>query len=145
MSRRSDTSSPNLTCRTKLTRSGRSTQSNTETLDSSTRRSYAECVSTSDGAPWYQPFLTPRLSFLNKPLSAYVLVDWADNARDILSFFLNYLPDGVSSEPLPTHLERVPSAVADQRRASGFNQRSLVCVGHSYGGCSLWVSYTLIG
>ncbi|ETW77306.1 hypothetical protein HETIRDRAFT_436230 [Heterobasidion irregulare TC 32-1] len=65
------------------------------------------------------------------------MFDWADNARDILSFFLNYLPDGVSSEPLPTHLERVPSAVADQRRASGFNQRSLVCVGHSYGGCSL--------
>ncbi|THH11139.1 hypothetical protein EW146_g8142 [Bondarzewia mesenterica] len=65
------------------------------------------------------------------------IFDWADNARDILNFFLQYLPDSVSADPLPVHLERVPSSVSEERRVHGFRERSLVSVGHSFGGCSL--------
>ncbi|KAA1472838.1 alpha/beta-hydrolase, partial [Dentipellis sp. KUC8613] len=65
------------------------------------------------------------------------LFDWKDHTRDHLNFFLNYLPETVSAQPLPTLLERVPDAVADARRVRGFPQRKLVAIGHSLGGSTL--------
>ncbi|KAI0052389.1 hypothetical protein FA95DRAFT_1602038 [Auriscalpium vulgare] len=65
------------------------------------------------------------------------LFDWADNSRDILNFFLHYLPEAPSSEPMPLHLPRVPSVISDARRVHGLRQRTLVTVGHSFGGTSL--------
>ena len=65
--------------------------------------------------------------------------DWSDNVRDITNFLSNYLPD--SAEPystLPTHLERVPAKVSGNRTKSGFSHRTLVAIGHSFGGGSLY-------
>ncbi|KAF8336443.1 Alpha/beta hydrolase fold-1, partial [Cantharellus anzutake] len=66
--------------------------------------------------------------------------DWMDNARDILSFVENYIPDGPfvpTTTPLPTHLPRVSPDVAAERRKQGFKHRNLVGIGHSLGGCSI--------
>ncbi|RXW19272.1 hypothetical protein EST38_g6587 [Candolleomyces aberdarensis] len=62
--------------------------------------------------------------------------DWQDNTRDILNFFTNFLPTEASAAPLPLHLTRIPEAESDRRRASGFQFRRLMIVGHSYGGCT---------
>ncbi|KAI0058358.1 hypothetical protein BV25DRAFT_1286064 [Artomyces pyxidatus] len=65
------------------------------------------------------------------------LFDWVDNTRDILNFLLHYLPEVVASEPLPVHLPRVSPVEIEARGYYGFRNRSLVVLGHSYGGCSL--------
>ncbi|KAH0578424.1 hypothetical protein H2248_003572 [Termitomyces sp. 'cryptogamus'] len=62
--------------------------------------------------------------------------DWTDNARDILNFFNFYLPSKASALPLPTHLVRVPAEESTHRQKNPFNHRTLVLVGHSYGGCT---------
>lgn len=67
-------------------------------------------------------------------------VDWNDNARDILNFLLHFLPSQPTSGVLPTHLARVALDESERRKADGFAGRALVAVGHSYGGCSSWVS-----
>ncbi|KAI0316957.1 Alpha/beta hydrolase family-domain-containing protein [Amylostereum chailletii] len=66
-----------------------------------------------------------------------LLFDWTDNVRDILNFFLHYLPEGTSDQDLPTHLERVSNSETNSRQRNGYSRRSVVAVGHSYGGCSL--------
>ncbi|KAI0058362.1 alpha/beta-hydrolase [Artomyces pyxidatus] len=66
-----------------------------------------------------------------------LLFDWVDNTRDILNFFLHNLPETVSPEPLPVHLPRVSPLETEARVNYGFPSRSLVILGHSYGGCSL--------
>ncbi|KAI0028058.1 Alpha/beta hydrolase family-domain-containing protein, partial [Vararia minispora EC-137] len=65
------------------------------------------------------------------------LYDWMDNTRDMLNFLLHYLPETVSSMPLPIHLEELPARVVAKRRKEGFSARHLVAVGHSFGGCTL--------
>ncbi|KAG6812160.1 hypothetical protein H0H92_004091 [Tricholoma furcatifolium] len=62
--------------------------------------------------------------------------DWTDNARDILNFLTFYLPSKVSASPLPTHLARLPTDESDYRRNNPFRHRTLVAIGHSYGGCT---------
>ncbi|KZP30752.1 hypothetical protein FIBSPDRAFT_850200 [Athelia psychrophila] len=62
--------------------------------------------------------------------------DWMDNARDIMNFLVNYLPTAATQAVLPVHLPRVPSAEAEIRQMSGYAERTMVVVGHSYGGCS---------
>jgi surfactin synthase thioesterase subunit len=66
------------------------------------------------------------------------LVDWRDNARDILNFLLYYLPESPTGESLPTHLDRLRPAQTDQRRTSAFKHRTLAVVGHSFGGCTAY-------
>ena len=54
---------------------------------------------------------------------------------------LNYLPD--FAEPrstLPTHLQRVSRKVSETRVKCGFPHRTLVGIGHSFGGASLYES-----
>ncbi|KAF7970127.1 hypothetical protein HWV62_24952 [Athelia sp. TMB] len=63
--------------------------------------------------------------------------DWMDDARDIMNFFVHYLPANAAPSELPLHLPRVSSPVSEGRQTSGYANRTLVVVGHSYGGaCS---------
>ncbi|GBE82655.1 alpha/beta-hydrolase [Sparassis crispa] len=62
--------------------------------------------------------------------------DWQDNTRDILQFMLSYLPSSASPSALPIHLERLPDHVSDVRKVHGFDERTMVVVGHSLGGCT---------
>ncbi|TDL19494.1 alpha/beta-hydrolase [Rickenella mellea] len=71
------------------------------------------------------------------------LYDWADNSRDILNFLLNYLPDirdphlsSSNSSRCPAHLPRLSDEVVSKRRSGGFDDRILVAIGHSFGGCT---------
>ncbi|KAG0704158.1 Alpha/beta hydrolase family-domain-containing protein [Suillus ampliporus] len=64
------------------------------------------------------------------------IYDWGDNARDIVHFLLHYLPEDASSTALPTHLHLLPETISEYRTAKGFSSRSLVAVGHSFGGNS---------
>lgn len=63
-------------------------------------------------------------------------VDWRDNGRDILNFLLNYLPSTVTPAVLPTHLSRLPATESERRKTMGYNERTIVVVGHSFGGCT---------
>lgn len=87
-----------------------------------------------------------RKAFDFAPLAHYVqpahhsnLVDWADNGRDILNFFINFLPENTASasSELPVHLERVPELISQRRLKQGFVDRKVVHIGHSFGGASL--------
>ncbi|KAF9472712.1 hypothetical protein BDN70DRAFT_886700 [Pholiota conissans] len=71
------------------------------------------------------------------------LFDWHDNARDITNFLLHFMPTTVSSGPLQTHLPRVSARETARRIRSGFSQRKLVAIGHSYGGCTSALAATL--
>jgi len=64
------------------------------------------------------------------------IYDWRDNARDIAHFLLHYLPEDASSNTLPTHLHLLPETISEHRKMKGFLSRSLVAVGHSFGGCT---------
>ncbi|TFK31945.1 Alpha/beta hydrolase family-domain-containing protein [Crucibulum laeve] len=64
------------------------------------------------------------------------IFDWSDNARDILNFLLFYLPTVASDTALPTHLQRLPNEETEYRESNGFKNRTIVPVGHSYGGCT---------
>ncbi|KAG1789198.1 Alpha/Beta hydrolase protein [Suillus plorans] len=62
--------------------------------------------------------------------------DWTDNARDIANFLINYMPEEVETS-LPIQLHRLPASIGESRQKSGFSSRTLVVVGHSFGGCSV--------
>ncbi|KZP18883.1 hypothetical protein FIBSPDRAFT_791261 [Athelia psychrophila] len=62
--------------------------------------------------------------------------DWMDNSRDMMNFFVNYLPSAAKPSVLPVHLQRVPGAEAEARQISGYTERTLVVIGHSYGGAT---------
>ncbi|OCH94591.1 alpha/beta-hydrolase [Obba rivulosa] len=64
------------------------------------------------------------------------IYDWQDNTRDILHFLLHYLPSSASPAVLPTHLPRLPDSVAQSRIRRGFADRTVVGIGHSFGGCT---------
>ncbi|OAX36910.1 hypothetical protein K503DRAFT_772027 [Rhizopogon vinicolor AM-OR11-026] len=64
------------------------------------------------------------------------IFDWQDNVRDITHFLLHYLPEDVSSKTLPTHLHLLPETISEHRKTKGFSSRSLVAIGHSFGGYS---------
>ncbi|KAG0698300.1 Alpha/beta hydrolase family-domain-containing protein [Suillus ampliporus] len=63
--------------------------------------------------------------------------DWADNARDIANFLINYMPEEVETSALPTQLHRLHASIGESRQKNGFSSRTLVVAGHSFGGCSL--------
>ena len=65
--------------------------------------------------------------------------DWTDNSRDILNFLLNYLPVHPATKSLPMHLVCLPDSLATSRRAFGFQSRTFVVIGHSFGGCTRYV------
>lgn len=89
---------------------------------------------------YVRAILRLHLFFISSYIAQHsILVDWADNGRDILNFLLNYLPENSASgsDALPMHLERVPDALSERRTKHGFSDRNFVCVGHSFGGASL--------
>jgi len=65
--------------------------------------------------------------------------EWLDNGRDIINFLTYYLPDtiGYSGDQLPTHLPLIPQEVSELREKEGLTNRTLVAIGHSFGGCTL--------
>lgn len=65
------------------------------------------------------------------------MYDWRDNSRDILHFFLHYMPASCSPNKLPIHLPRLDPTVAEGRRLHGFTSRINVGIGHSLGGCTV--------
>ncbi|KAF8323428.1 hypothetical protein DL93DRAFT_702243 [Clavulina sp. PMI_390] len=60
--------------------------------------------------------------------------DWVDDARDLLSFIDNYLPSNFAQSNLPIYLPRMDSAIIERRKLKGVEERSLVRIGHSFGG-----------
>lgn len=78
--------------------------------------------------------------------TGFFVVDWAEHSRDKLNLLLNYMPDKSSSSlpsSLPMHLERVPEDVSQDRRYFGLRDRTLIAVGHSFGGCTAYVHATV--
>ncbi|XP_006464153.1 hypothetical protein AGABI2DRAFT_180214 [Agaricus bisporus var. bisporus H97] len=63
--------------------------------------------------------------------------DWSDNARDINNFFLHFLPSNALGKSLPVHLPRVSVQEVEKRLRSGFENRTLITIGHSFGGTSI--------
>jgi len=64
-------------------------------------------------------------------------IDWADNARDILSLLLYYMPSSATDLAPSPILERVPDSIAEDREQHGYSNRILVGLGHSFGGSSM--------
>ena len=72
-------------------------------------------------------------------LAAAGVDEWLDNCRDIINFLTYYLPDtiGYLGDGLPTHLPLIPQKISEARVNSGLANRTLIGIGHSFGGCSL--------
>lgn len=66
-----------------------------------------------------------------------VIVRWSDNTRDVLNFIINYMPESVDDSPAP-HIPRVTPDASYRRRHYGFKQRELICLGHSFGGTTMY-------
>ncbi|KZP28275.1 alpha/beta-hydrolase [Athelia psychrophila] len=66
--------------------------------------------------------------------------DWMDNARDVVSFLVHYLPTQATASALPLHLPRLPAAEALARESDGLGDRTLVAIGHSMGGTSVTIA-----
>ncbi|KAF8697674.1 hypothetical protein AX14_001307 [Amanita brunnescens Koide BX004] len=63
--------------------------------------------------------------------------DWIDNSRDIINFLTYFIPAHTfPGKALPTHLPRIASAESDKRAVYGIWTRTIVGVGHSFGGCT---------
>ncbi|OSX64808.1 hypothetical protein POSPLADRAFT_1044257 [Postia placenta MAD-698-R-SB12] len=80
---------------------------------------------------------TPLWVCVNRNISDGPTDDWRDNSRDILHFFLHYMPASCSPNKLPIHLPRLDPTVAEGRRLHGFTSRINVGIGHSLGGCTV--------
>ena len=66
---------------------------------------------------------------------ARLLADWVDDARDLLSFIDNYLPSSFTQSNLPVHLPLMDRETTKRRKLKGVKGRTLVGIGHSFGGC----------
>lgn len=75
-------------------------------------------------------------SYLLNGESLGYLFDWADNGRDILNFMHYFIPSRITDAPLPTNLQRVSSEETRCRQTQGFKRRTILGIGHSYGGCT---------
>ncbi|KAI0087436.1 Alpha/Beta hydrolase protein [Irpex rosettiformis] len=66
------------------------------------------------------------------------MYDWGDQARDISQFLAYYLPPSPNtpSNALPVHLPRQDETLGESRKTSGFQQRNLVVIGHSFSGAA---------
>lgn len=73
--------------------------------------------------------------------------DWIDHTRDILNFLVYYLPEssGVEKQQIPPiHLPRLPDEIFQSRLSSGFAVREIVAIGHSFGGCAVYIFLLLL-
>ncbi|KAG9092316.1 hypothetical protein FS749_015837 [Ceratobasidium sp. UAMH 11750] len=62
--------------------------------------------------------------------------EWSDHTRDIANFMVNYLPE-IPTECAAARLPLVPENVSRLRLGRGFASRTVVGLGHSFGGCTL--------
>lgn len=62
-----------------------------------------------------------------------------DHVRDLLNFTENYLPSDPNDHNtlLPTHLKRLDPKTSSSRAQNGIENKFLVALGHSFGGCVL--------
>ncbi|CAE6492286.1 unnamed protein product [Rhizoctonia solani] len=63
-------------------------------------------------------------------------VEWSDHTRDILNFLANFLPDRLETQ-VELNLSRIPEQITQQRLKHGFTNRTVVGIGHSFGGCTV--------
>ncbi|CAE7073661.1 unnamed protein product [Rhizoctonia solani] len=63
------------------------------------------------------------------------IYEWSDHARDILSFLTYYLPDRIDN-PEPS-LVQIPDQTSQRRLEHGFANRTVIGIGHSFGGCTI--------
>ncbi|CAE6467964.1 unnamed protein product [Rhizoctonia solani] len=64
------------------------------------------------------------------------IFEWSDHARDILNFLANYLPDKVETQ-VEGSLAQISEQSTQQRLTQGFANRTIIGIGHSFGGCTL--------
>ncbi|KAI5116417.1 hypothetical protein M0805_008492 [Coniferiporia weirii] len=74
-------------------------------------------------------------AFINQDRLGH-LYDWSDYARDILNFLTRYLPSERNPNSLPVYLPRIPDQTTRARLSTGLTDRTLVAIGHSFGGCA---------
>lgn len=67
-----------------------------------------------------------------------VLVNWADNTRDVLNLLINFMPE-LPGEILNTHLPAISVDISKRRQISGFPHRKILGLGHSLGGACVYV------
>lgn len=71
---------------------------------------------------------------------------WAESGRDLVNFILYYLPanPAAGDGELPLHLERLPEAIAQDRRQNGLaSERTVVGIAHSAGAASMYVCFPI--
>jgi hypothetical protein len=83
------------------------------------------------------------LIYLTCRMLMIITDDWMDNSRDILNFLINYLPSTAIPSVLPVHLPRLPEDESESRKVRGYQDRILAAVGHSFGGCTVYISPSL--
>jgi hypothetical protein len=81
---------------------------------------------------------------LNSITNISIPDDWSDNSRDMANFILHYLPVDIDPETLPVHLERVTESETATRAQYGVSDRTIVAIGHSFGGATMLVSETRV-
>ncbi|CAE7210899.1 unnamed protein product [Rhizoctonia solani] len=64
------------------------------------------------------------------------IFEWSDHTRDILNFLTKYLPDKAEKQVEPG-LAEIPEQTTQQRLERGFAHRTIIGIGHSFGGCTL--------
>ncbi|QRW13439.1 alpha/beta hydrolase family protein [Ceratobasidium sp. AG-Ba] len=64
------------------------------------------------------------------------IYEWSDHTRDIANFIINYLPES-PMECKDNLLPLVTKSVSLQRMSNGFSSRTIIGLGHSFGGCTL--------
>lgn len=84
------------------------------------------------------------LLFIKPTDSILFAVYWSDNSRDIINFFLHFLPSDTVNKHLPIHLPRVSKWETERRISSGFGHRNVVALGHSIGGTAMYVIFLLV-
>ncbi|GAB1527451.1 hypothetical protein RhiTH_010626 [Rhizoctonia solani] len=62
---------------------------------------------------------------------------WSDHAQDILNFLGNYLPDRTQNGVLQWNLKQISNQNSWERLERGFEDRKVLGIGHSFGGCAL--------
>ncbi|KAH8827513.1 Alpha/beta hydrolase family-domain-containing protein [Flagelloscypha sp. PMI_526] len=91
------------------------------------------------GEIWsFEPVQHGDSAFINrKTLQTSGLYCWADHSRDIIQFLTHFLPTQLSNQALPTVLPNIHPSETHDRLTHGLPEnRRVIAVGHSFGGCT---------
>ncbi|KAH7337715.1 Alpha/beta hydrolase family-domain-containing protein [Rhizoctonia solani] len=64
------------------------------------------------------------------------IFEWSDHARDIINFLANFMPEQIENQ-VGSSLPRVSDQSIQRRLKHGFANRTVVGIGHSFGGTAL--------